>query len=183
MNYRANIAALGALEVQAILAVNAVGGVDPSLPPGALVVPDQLIDYTYGRDHSFFDGEAGPLDHVEFAEPFTPALRRALLGAGSEAGIAVHEGGCLAVTQGPRLETAAEVRRLARDGNDLVGMTTMPEAVLAREAGLPYACLAVVANPAAGLAEPITQEAIEATLAAAMNDARRLVATLTESLA
>ncbi len=180
INYRANIAALAALAPDAIVAVNAVGAIAPKHLPGALVLPDQLIDYSYGRDHSFFDGEAGPLAHVEFAEPFSTGLRRQLLQAAQQARIALHDGGCLAVTQGPRLETAAEITRLAQDGNTLVGMTSMPEAVLARELNLPYVCVAVVANAAAGLGETITQAAIEQVLDAAMNETRRLLVALTD---
>lgn len=183
VNYRANIHALFEHGAGAVVAINAVGGVDPGLAPGAIVVPDQLIDYTWGREHSFRDGEAGPLDHVEFAAPFDDDWRTRLLAAGKSAGVALTDGGCLGVTQGPRLETAAEVRRLARDGCTLVGMTTMPEAALAREAGLPYACLAVVANLGAGLdAEPISLEAIHQVLDEAMDRVRRVLDALFAAL-
>ena len=180
INYRANIAALAALEPDAVVAVNAVGAIAPDHAPGARVLPDQLIDYSYGRDQSFFDGEAGPLAHVEFAEPFSAALCQQLLQAARQAQIDLYDGGCLAVTQGPRLETAAEVGRLGRDGNTLVGMTSMPEAALAREVNLPYVCIAVVANAAAGLGETITQASIEQVLDAAMNETRRLLVALTD---
>jgi 5'-methylthioinosine phosphorylase len=176
VNYRANLYAYATLNVEAVITVNAVGSLDVNLPGGSLVLPNQLIDYTHGRDNSFHDGVAGDLRHVEFAEPFSHDWRVRLLHAGEASGIAVRDGGCIAVTQGPRLETAAEVRRLARDGSDLVGMTSMPEAALARELDLPYATLAVVANLAAGLEEePITLEAIETTLAGAMRRVRTLI--------
>lgn len=176
VNYRANIDALCRLGVSKVVAINAVGGIDPALEAGALVLPDQLIDYTWGRKHTYSDDDFSPLMHAEFAEPFTSQIRQALLAASRSAGVELVDGGCLAVTQGPRLETAAEVRRLARDGCTLVGMTSMPEAALAREAGLDYASLCVIANPAAGLEdEPISMEAINAVLAKAMG---RVVALL-----
>ncbi len=181
INYRANIHALTAAGVEAILAVNAVGSLDPNLPPGSLVLPQQLIDYTWGREASFLDGDAEPLDHVEFAEPFSWHWRAQLLRAAQALGVAVRDGGCIAVTQGPRLETAAEIRRLANDGCDLVGMTTMPEAVLARERGVPYVTIAAVANLGAGLeATPITMEAIAETLATTLDAVPRLVEALLE---
>lgn len=183
VNYRANIHALREAGATAVLAVNAVGSLDRSLGPGALAVPDQLIDYTWGREGSFHDGKSGLLDHVEFAEPFSDAWRRRLFEAGEAAGVRLRPGGCLGVTQGPRLETAAEIHRLGRDGCRLVGMTSLPEAALAREAGLGYACLAAVANFAAGVSnEPITLEAIEATLTDAMRDVRAVVQALLEHL-
>lgn len=165
VNYRANIWALRELGADAIVAINAVGAINPALQPGTLIVPDQLIDYSWGREHSFDDGSSGSLLHVDFTEPFDAELRVRLLLAAEEAEVSRHDGATLAVVQGPRLETAAEVRRLARDGCDLVGMTAMPEAALARELGLAYASLCMVVNAAAGLAAaPITLDAIRATL-------------------
>ncbi len=182
VNYRANIHALAQAGVSGLVAVNAVGGLHETASPGALVLPDQLVDYTWGRAHSFRDGDAGPLDHVEFAQPFSPDWRARLLEAGCVAGEGLVDGGCVGVTQGPRLETAAEIRRLERDGCTLVGMTTMPEASLAREAGLPYVCLAVVANAAAGLSDtPITMSQISATLARSMQRVRRVISALVEA--
>jgi 5'-methylthioinosine phosphorylase len=179
VNYRANIDALSGAAVDAVIAVNAVGGITDGFGPGVLAVPDQLVDYSWGRAHSFSDGDDTPLQHVEFAEPFDGELRHRLLAAGTAAGVAPRDGGCIAVTQGPRLETAAEIARYARDGCDLVGMTSMPEAALAREAGLPYASVAVVANWAAGVSgEPITMAAIEETLAQAMHGVRALITEL-----
>ncbi|RFF32721.1 S-methyl-5'-thioinosine phosphorylase [Wenzhouxiangella sediminis] len=177
VNYRANIDALHRVGVERIIAINAVGSMDSNAGPGALVVPDQLIDYTWGRAHSFSDDDISPLRHIEFAEPFAGPTRAALLAAAERAGVSCADGGCVAVTQGPRLETAAEVRRMARDGASLVGMTTMPEASLAREAGMDYASLCVVANAAAGLdEEPISEEAIHEVLAGAMGRVRSILA-------
>lgn len=176
VDYRANIAALAEVGVDRIIAVNAVGGIGAACTAGAVVMPDQLLDYTWGRAHTFSDSDHEPLQHIEFAEPFDPGVRAWLLAAARAAGVDVEDGGCLGVTQGPRLETAAEIRRLRRDGCDLVGMTSLPEASLAREAGIPYAALAVVSNRAAGLeAGPITMAAIEATLAGAMDKVRAIL--------
>ena len=151
VNYRANLHALKSLGTEGIIAVNAVGGIDPDLQPGDLVITDQLIDYTWGRVHTFRDGGSAPLKHVEFARPFAGRVREALIAGAEATGVGVITTGCYGATQGPRLETAAEIRRLAADGCTVVGMTGMPEAALARELGLDYAGLCVVANPAAGL--------------------------------
>ncbi len=155
INYRANLAALEALGASAVLAINTVGGIGERFGPRVLACPEQLIDYTWGRVSTLWEPDAqgamvdGPL-HVDFGDPYTPGLRRRVLAAALASGVEVVDGGCYAATQGPRLETRAEVRRLQRDGCDLVGMTGMPEAALARELGLDYACLAIVANWAAG---------------------------------
>ncbi len=150
INYRANVWALKELQVEGIIAVATVGGVREAYGPGSLVVPDQIIDYTHGRQSTFFGGGGGAVVHVDFTRPYTDRLRRLLLAASSRCGEPVFDGGVYACTQGPRLETAAEIERIARDGGDLVGMTGMPEAVLAREAELDYATLCVVVNHAAG---------------------------------
>lgn len=175
VNYRANIDAFRQLEVDGIIAVNAVGSIDQGCYPGRLVIPDQLIDYTWGRAHTFSLEAADELQHIEFGEPFSPRLRTALLDSARRAALDVHDGGCIAVSQGPRLETAAEIGRFKRDGCDLVGMTSMPEAALAREAALDYASLCVSANWAAGLGEPVSMQAIDATLAEAMLEVRELL--------
>ncbi len=150
VNYRANIWALEQARARRVIAVNAVGVIPPEPPLGSLAVPDQVIDYSWGRAGTFFDGESAPLEHVDFTEPYDAALRAALLAHCASLEIPCRDGGIHGVTQGPRLETRAEVDRLARDGVDYVGMTGMPEAVLAREVGLEYACLAVLVNRAAG---------------------------------
>lgn len=150
INYRANIWALHAQGVREVIAVATVGGIRDELTPGTLVVPDQIIDYTHGRESTFFDGVAQPLQHIDFTRPFHGAMRSRLLQAGAASGESLRDGGVYGATQGPRLETAAEINRMARDGADVVGMTGMPEAVLAREMGLDYAMLCVVVNAAAG---------------------------------
>jgi 5'-methylthioinosine phosphorylase len=181
VNYRANIDAFRQLAVEGIIAVNAVGGISAGNQPGTLVLPDQLIDYTWGREHTFSMATNDELAHIEFAMPFEGRLRSALISSAALAHIDLNVDGCIGVTQGPRLETAAEVKRLKQDGCDLVGMTSMPEAALAREAGLDYASLCINANWAAGLeAEPVTMEAIEATLKGAMVEVRKLLDTLFE---
>ena len=154
INYRANVAALGELAPDAVIAINAVGGITAATHPGRVVLPAQLIDYTSGRETSFFDGTREPLRHVEFDPPFSEPLRRSLAKSARDAGVDALDGGTYGVTQGPRLETAAEIDRLARDGCDVVGMTAMPEAALAREAGLEYAICAVSVNRAAGRLPP-----------------------------
>lgn len=150
VNYRANLWALDQLGVERVIAVNAVGIVPTDPPLGTLAVPDQLIDYSWGRESTFFDGESAPLEHVDFTDPYDGVLRAALIAHCAELGISCRDGGIYGVTQGPRLETRAEVDRLARDGVEYIGMTGMPEAILARELGLGYACLAVLVNRAAG---------------------------------
>ncbi len=149
INYRANQRALSTLGASAIVAVAAVGGITGH-PRGSLAAPRQLIDYTSGRASTFFDGDSGGVGHVDFTHPYSPALRAACLTAAGRAGIALADDGVYAAVNGPRLETAAEIDRLQRDGATMVGMTGMPEAVLAREAGIPYATIALCINDAAG---------------------------------
>jgi len=150
INYRANIWALKELKVEGIVSVATVGGIRADLGPGVLSLPDQIVDYTHSRKATFFEGSETPVIHVDFTIPYSPPLRTALLAAAARCGEPLVDGGVYACTQGPRLETAAEIERIARDGGDMVGMTGMPEAVLAREAGLAYATLGVVVNHAAG---------------------------------
>lgn len=178
INYRANIAALKSLGVTHILAANAVGGLAPSMGPHALVVPDQVIDYTSGRESSFYDGVVGPLDHIDFTDPYDPHVRGALLQAADLCQLACADGGVYGCTQGPRLETAAEIRRLRQDGCDLVGMTGMPEACLAREAQIHYGSVCLVVNWGAGLTDrPITLEEIGEVVALGMNNVRAILVT------
>lgn len=169
VNYRANLWRLKDLGARRVLAVNTVGGITDAYGPQVLGLPDQLIDYTWGRTSSFWDGEGGDVLHVDFGDPYTPSLRADVLAAAGKAGVALVDGGCYGATQGPRLETRAEIARMRRDGCDLVGMTGMPEAGLARELGLDYACLAIVANWAAGCgdAAEITLEEVLANVEAA----------------
>ena len=152
VNYRANLWALKEAGVRQVIAVAAVGGISEHLPPASVVIPSQIIDYTYGRQHTFFDEDLDQVTHIDFTEPYSEALRQDLLKAARQQSISAVEDGVYAATQGPRLETAAEIQRLKQDGADIVGMTGMPEAALAREIGLDYACCALVVNWAAGCA-------------------------------
>ena len=161
INYRANVLALKKLGAEAIIGLNTVGVITTVIEPGWLAIPDQLIDYTWGRDHTLFDGRRGLVEHIDFTEPFSGELRAALVAAAREADVTCHDGGVYAVTQGPRLETAAEIDRLGRDGADLVGMTAMPEAAIAREAGVDYACIAMVVNHAAGHGDIPIHDAVD----------------------
>lgn len=167
INYRANIVALKEAGAQAIVALNTVGAVSDRCGPGGLAVPAQIIDYTWGRAHTIYDGNDDDFDHIDFTQPFSEPLRAALLSAADSAGIDCYDGGVYAATQGPRLETAAEVDRLGRDGADFVGMTGMPEASLARELGVDYACLSLVVNLAAGRSDVPIHDDVEANMAAA----------------
>ncbi|MBK8287169.1 MAG: S-methyl-5'-thioinosine phosphorylase [Ahniella sp.] len=150
VNYRANVFALHALGAKRVIGVNAVGGIRADMGPKVVVIPDQIIDYTHGRFTSFCDVDGAKVDHIDFSEPYTESLRQSLIAAAARAGVEVVKDGCYGATQGPRLETRAEIARMQRDGSDLVGMTGMPEAALARELGLEYACIALIANWAAG---------------------------------
>jgi 5'-methylthioinosine phosphorylase len=180
VNYRANLWALHSLGARRVIGVNAVGGIRADMGPRVLVVPDQLIDYTHGRVTSYCDVEGAEVKHIDFSEPYTQSLRSTLLAAAAQVGIAVIDGGCYGATQGPRLETRAEIARMKRDGCDLVGMTGMPEASLARELQLDYACLALVANFAAGCGDEaeISIEEIFAHLAAATAEVPKILAAL-----
>lgn len=184
INYRANVWALKACGADAIVSVATVGGIRADLQPGDLVIPDQILDYTWGRQSTFFEAPACAVTHVDFSEPYDHPLRRRLLTAAQTLGLACRDSAVYAATQGPRLETAAEINRLERDGADVVGMTGMPEAVLAREQALPYAAIAVVVNPAAGrgrAGEPIVLDALVAQLRRSMPGVRALIAQLLDS--
>jgi 5'-methylthioadenosine phosphorylase len=157
INYRANIWALREIGVEGIFALSTVGGIRADLVPGNLVVPHQILDFTHSRASTFFERGAGAVTHIDFTLPYTQQLRQRLLDGARKAGEEVFDGAVYACMQGPRLETAAEVDRLERDGADVVGMTGMPEATLAREAELPYATLSVVVNHAAGRGDSKTR--------------------------
>lgn len=183
VNYRANMWALHSEKVLRVVSVASVGGIREDLKPGMLAIPSQILDYTYSRKHTFFDGPDQPVTHVDFTHPYCDKLRMRLLEAAQRAGQPIVDGGVYAATQGPRLESAAEINRLERDGADMVGMTGMPEAALARELGLRYAALAVVVNHAAGRgdsAEAIHLEQINAVLRSSMIKVRTLLETLME---
>ncbi|MBL3588486.1 MAG: S-methyl-5'-thioinosine phosphorylase [gamma proteobacterium endosymbiont of Lamellibrachia anaximandri] len=179
VNYRANLWALKHIGVEAVIAIAAVGGITRDMGPGQIVVPDQIIDYTYGREHTLFEYDLDQVTHIDFTNPYCEPLRKALIEAGEEVSAPLTTRGTYGATQGPRLETAMEIHRLEQDGCDIVGMTGMPEASLAKELDLCYACCAVVANWAAGKSDdPISMEAIEKNLKTGMSDVNRLVTRL-----
>jgi 5'-deoxy-5'-methylthioadenosine phosphorylase len=174
VNYRANLWALHAQKVENLIAVASVGGIGAGYASGALAVPAQILDYTHGREATFHGGRRGVV-HIDFTRPYCETLRERLLEAARKAGAAVVAGGTYAVTQGPRLETAAEIDRLERDGADMVGMTGMPEAALARELGLCYASIAVVVNDAAGRRASATEVRLDAAATVAAMGRVRLI--------
>ena len=182
INYRANIWALHSVGVRRVIAINSVGGIRADLGPGTVVFPHQLIDYTFSRQHTFFVDDFQLADHVDFTQPYSEPLRRELIAAAAAAGVAASAEGVYAATEGPRLETAAEVDRLERDGCDMVGMTGMPEAALARELQLQYACCALVVNWAAGRGPGAIHADIQTHLARGMQLVRRLLAALVPRL-
>jgi len=184
VNYRANLWALKDHGVREVVSIASVGGIRADLAPGTLVLPDQIIDYTWGRGATYFEGADAPVTHIDFTEPYTAATRARIRRAAQACSEPIVEGGVYGATQGPRLETAAEINRMERDGADMVGMTGMPEAVLARELGLAYAAIAVVANYAAGRGESargVSLERIDAVLEEAMGRVRKIVETLVET--
>ena len=177
VNYQANLWALKECGVTHVVAVAAVGAIAKHLLSlsANLVFPDQIIDYTYGRAHTYF-GDTKQVTHVDFTHPYCESLRQILLDASKRSGIPAATQATYAATQGPRFETTAEIRRLERDGADIVGMTGMPEAGLARELGLCYATIAVIANPAAGKVEgEISLKQIEKNLELGMERVRALL--------
>ena len=181
VNYRANLWALKQEDVEGIVSIASVGGIRKDLQPGMLMLPDQIIDYTWGRGSTFFEGADAPVTHIDFTEPYSASVRERIREAARLCGERLVEGGVYAATQGPRLETAAEINRMERDGADVVGMTGMPEAVLARELGLDYAAIAVVANYAAGRgdsARGISMTQIGEVLEEAMGRVRRIIGEL-----
>ncbi len=183
VNYRANIWAMHAQDVSGLVSVASVGGIRSDLKPGMLAVPHQIIDYTYAREHTFFEGPEQPVTHIDFTQPYCQTLREELIKAARRDKISIVDGGVYGATQGPRLETAAEINRLERDGADMVGMTGMPEAALASEIGLCYASVTVVANWAAGRGdntENVNLDAIRVCLEGAMVSVRALLARLVD---
>lgn len=176
VNYRANLWALKEAGADEILAINAVGGIHPAMGVGHFCVPHQLIDYTWGRQSTFFEDDLETVTHIDFTHPYDEALRQRLIGVLARVGVAHSAYGVYAATQGPRLETAAEISLLERDGCDIVGMTGMPEAALARELGMPYASLSLVVNPAAGKGQGvITMDDIEKVMEGGMEQARIII--------
>lgn len=180
VNYRANLWALRDAGATSIVGVNAVGGIAPAMGPARIAIPHQLIDYTWGRGHTFFESRAGDslegVTHIDFTFPYDEAVRQALLAAAARRQVMTVGHGVYGATQGPRLETAAEVLRMERDGCDLVGMTGMPEAALAAELGLPYASLALSVNWAAGKSDHlITMEEIQQAIDEGMSGVRSIL--------
>lgn len=183
VNYRANISVLKDVGVEQIIAINAVGGISANMPPQQLVVPDQIIDYTYARAHTFFEEGLKEVVHIDFTHPYCESLRQDIIRAATSAQIDIRTAATYGAMQGPRLETTAEIDRLERDGCHIVGMTGMPEAALAREMGICYASVAVVANWAAGRGEgEITLEEIEHNLKLGVDHVKRLLEKLIPGL-
>ena len=183
VNYRANLWALHSLNLSRVIAVASVGGIRADFTPGMAAIPDQIIDYTHGRQYTYYEGIDRPVTHIDFTEPYCQITRKCLLEAAKWADAKVIDGGVYGATQGPRLETAAEINRLERDGADMVGMTGMPEAALAKELGLCYATIAVVANYAAGRqtsAHAIKLEDAHAVLEKAMVSVRNILERVVE---
>ena len=183
VNYRANLWALHERGALGIISVASVGSIRADLKPGDVVIPHQIIDYTWGRKSTYFEGLDRGVTHVDFTEPYDANLRKQLIEAAREVGVPMSDSAVYAVTQGPRLETAAEIDRLERDGADVVGMTAMPEAALARELGVPYASIGVVANLAAGRGasrHSISFESIQAVLERSMGGVRNIIEKMVE---
>ncbi|MBQ0724672.1 MAG: S-methyl-5'-thioinosine phosphorylase [Cycloclasticus sp.] len=179
INYRANMWALKEVGVTDIVAVAAVGSINRTMSPGNLVLPDQLIDYSWGRPSTYFENDLDQVVHIDFTHPYSVRLRADMLTATQRAKLTLVDKGVYACMQGPRLETAAEIKKLARDGCDLVGMTGMPEASLARELELDYACCSVVVNWAAGLdGDSIDMHDIEAFAESGMLKVEKLITAL-----
>lgn len=177
INYQANIWALHSVGIEKVFAVGAVGGIADDCVTGKLAIPEQIIDYTHARAATFFDGKPHEVRHVDFSFPYSANLRKALIDGASSSGVDVIDGGVYGVTQGPRLETAAEVSRMQQDGCTLVGMTAMPEAALARELGLDYASCAVIVNRAAGIDGNVIDPAeLSAAIPDGMEKARKVIA-------
>lgn len=188
INYRANLWCLHHLGVKNIVAFAAVGAINPHIKSTELVIPHQLIDYTYGRAHTFFENDpesfaTQPVTHIDFTEPYCERLRKCLIETARHINLPLHEHGVYAAMQGPRLETIAEINKLEKDGCDIVGMTGMPETALARELEMCYATCAIIANPAAGRGSPtITMAEVEANLRIGVAKARQLLAAVLETL-
>lgn len=177
INYRANLLALKEQGVQAIIAVNAVGGITTQAASGSIMIPDQVIDYTHGRESSFFDGIYQPLDFIDFTHPYDQELRQVVIEAAQNINQELVTTGVYGATQGPRLETIAEIKRMEQDGCDIVGMTGMPEAALARELGIPYVSICLVVNPAAGKSTRlITMDEIHQVAEVGMQKVQNLIA-------
>ena len=179
INYRSNIWALKSVGVTDVIAVAAVGGIHEDIPPGRIAIPDQIIDYTYSRKHTYFEDNLSEVTHIDFTHPYNEQLRQKLLQAVIDCNLDAYNEGVYGATQGPRLETAAEIRRMQKDGCDMVGMTGMPEASLSKELGLNYACCALSVNWAAGKGKSeITMQEIEQAIEVGMVSVKELLVNL-----
>ena len=179
INYRANIWALKSIGVTDVISVAAVGGIHAEIPPEKIVIPDQIIDYTYGRQHTFFEDDLSEVTHIDFTYPYHESLRQKLIQTSINLNLDVYQGGVYGVTQGPRLESAAEIMRLEKDGCDIVGMTGMPEAALAKELELNYACCALCVNWAAGkIEQEITMDEILISLKQGMESVKSILVSI-----
>ncbi|MDP1593739.1 MAG: S-methyl-5'-thioinosine phosphorylase [Gallionella sp.] len=178
VNYRANLWALREQGVTDVVSVATVGGIRADLTPGTLIVPDQIIDYTHGRDATFFNTRNTSYRNIDFTLPYSPVLRSRILRGAEQVRQPCLDGGVYAATQGPRLDSIAEINRYERDGADMVGMTGMPETALARELEMNYASIAVVVNYTAGRGdsqENINMENVAATARNAMERVRNIL--------
>jgi len=179
---QANLWALKHIGVEVIIGIAAVGGIREDMTPGSIAIPDQIIDYTYGRNSTYFEDDLAQVTHIDFTEPYCTELRRDILSSAVSAGIEIIDNGTYGVTQGPRLETSMEINRMEMDGCDIVGMTGMPEAALARELEICYACCAVIANRAAGRGDgPISMDEIEKNLLEGMARVRIILSNILTS--
>lgn len=184
VNYRANLFALKQAGVEKVVAVNAVGGITDNMQVEHVCIPDQVIDYTYGRENTYYDGKKNEVKHIDFTHPFDSGIRNALAQAAQKLDIPASSEGVYGCTQGPRLETIAEINRMERDGCDVVGMTAMPEAALARELGLDYASICLVVNRAAGRSEtPVTLQQVYVTLQKGMPQVEKILRQTVQLLA
>ena len=178
VNYRANIAGLRELGVTSILASAAVGSISEQLPPGSLALLSQFLDFTRGRASTFFDGDGGEVKHVDVTDPYCPHLRGELAATAAALGEKLHPEATYVCAEGPRFETPAEIRMFRQLGAVVVGMTSVPEVVLAREAGMCYAAIALVTNWAAGVSpEPVRHGDVSSFMAKHTARLRALFAT------
>ena len=183
INYRANLWALQSIGVTHIIAANAVGGISPQYSPQALGLPDQIIDYTTNREQTYFDGENGDVRHVDFTHPYSRDLREKIFQSALAQNIEIVDGGCYGCTNGPRFESAAEIKKMKADGCDLIGMTGMPEAVLARELEIEYASIALVVNWCAGIDDAeISMDEIKAILESGSQRIKRLISATLQAI-
>ncbi len=183
INYRANLYALKMLGVEQIVATTAVGSLNKAMGPGHFALPDQFLDFTKHREHTFFDGEDGRVVHIDVTEPYCPRLRSTIAACAGQLGYVCHNGGTYVCAEGPRFETPAEIKMFHQLGGDLVGMTNVPEVVLAREAEMCYATISIVTNFAAGMSDsPLTHQEVLGVMKDSANRFRSLIASVLDKL-